>query len=85
MSQQKAAEAISDESCDLNLRIYNIAVSLADRIQELSLGVRDPGKLNQLATALKSVQGVTAATLGDKTAESEALEISVKLEAADEG
>lgn len=85
MTQQKAAELISSESCDLNLKIYNIASTLADRIQTVAMDVKDPQKLNQLSTALKNVQSITASSLGDRTAESEALEISVKLEAADEG
>lgn len=85
LSQQKLAEQISDESCDLNLKIYNIASALADRIESVALDVKEPQKLNQLSTALKNVQSITASSLGDKTAESEALEIQVKLEAADEG
>ena len=81
MTQQKAAELISDESCGLNLKIYNTVSSLADRIQEYSfLGDLTPGKLSRLAAALKNVQSIAAANLGDKTAEDQALEIQVRLE-----
>lgn len=80
LTQQKAAELISDESCDLNLKIYNTASSLAERIQELALTVKDPQRVNQLTAALKNVQSITASSLGDKTAEDQALEIQVRLE-----
>ena len=64
-SQQKMIEEVSDESCDLNLKLFNIASRIADEIEtklEDEITAKD---LSVLSAALKNCQGVAASTLGD--------------------
>ncbi len=82
-SQQKLVEEVSDESCDLNLKLFNIASRIADEIQDKldeDISAKD---LSVLSAALKNCQGVATATLGDDKASDE-LTINVSLEETEE-
>lgn len=75
----EAIETISDEGCDFNLKCYNIAGKLADRIARMADEMDcDAKSLNALTAALKNVQSVAGSTLGDNQA-SDTLEINVKM------
>lgn len=72
-------EEVSDESCDLNLKLFNIASRIADEIEtklDEDITAKD---LSVLSAALKNCQGVAASTLGDDKASDE-LTINVSLE-----
>jgi len=77
-SQQKMVEEVSDESCDLNLKLFNIASRIADEIQEKLEDEITAKDLSVLSAALKNCQGVAASTLGDDKASDE-LTINVSL------
>ncbi len=75
---QKMIEEVSDESCDLNLKLFNIASRIADEIEtklDEDISAKD---LSVLSAALKNCQSVSASTLGDDKASDE-LTISVSL------
>ena len=77
-STQKMIEEVSDESCDLNLKLFNIASRIADEIEEKldeDISAKD---LSVLSAALKNCQGVAASTLGDDKGSDE-LTINVSL------
>ena len=77
-SQQKMIEEVSDESCDLNLKLFNIASRIADEIEgklEDEITAKD---LSVLSAALKNCQSVSASILGDDKASDE-LTINVTL------
>ncbi len=77
-SQQKMVEEVSDESCDLNLKLFNIASRIADEIQEKLEDEITAKDLSVLSAALKNCQSVSASTLGDDKANDE-LTINVTL------
>ncbi|WP_156031672.1 hypothetical protein [Selenomonas sp. AE3005] len=76
---QKMIEEVSDESCDLNLKLFNIASRIADEIQDKLDEDISPKDLSVLSAALKNCQSVSASTLGDDKASDE-LTINVSLE-----
>ena len=80
---QKMIEEVSDESCDLNLKLFNIASKIADEIEEKLDEDISPKDLSVLSAALKNCQSVSASTLGDDKASDE-LTINVSLEESEE-
>lgn len=81
-STQKMIEEVSDESCDLNLKLFNIASKIADEIESKLDEDASAKDISVLSAALKNVQSVSAATLGDDKASDE-LTINVSLESDD--
>ena len=75
---QKMVEEVSDESCDLNLKLFNIASRIADEIEEKLEDEITAKDLSVLSAALKNCQSVSASTLGDDKGSDE-LTISVSL------
>ena len=73
-------EEVSDESCDLNLKLFNIASRIADEIETKLDEDASAKDISVLSAALKNVQGVAAATLGDDKGANDELTINVSLE-----
>lgn len=81
--QQKKAETISDEGSAFDLKCFNISQDAADRVNEMLQQAEKPAEVSMLTQALKNLQAVGKAALGDKDGQQEGLTIKVSVSDAD--
>ena len=81
--QQKKAETISDEGSAFDLKCFNISQDAADRVNEMLQQAEKPAEVSMLTQALKNLQTVGKAALGDKDGQQEGLTIKVSVSDAD--
>ena len=81
--QQKKAETISDEGSAFDLKCFNISQDAADRVNEMLQQAEKPAEVSMLTQALKNLQTVGKAALGDKDGQQDGLTIKVSVSDAD--
>ena len=81
--KQKKAETISDEGSAFDLKCFNISQDAADRVNEMLQQAEKPAEVSMLTQALKNLQTVGKAALGDKDGQQEGLTIKVSVSDAD--
>ena len=81
--QQKKAETISDEGSAFDLKCFNISQDAADRVHRMIQEAEKPAELSMLSQALKNLQTVGKAALGDKEGHQDGLTIKVSVNDAD--
>ena len=81
--QQKKAETISDEGSAFDLKCFNISQEAADRVNEMLQQAEKPAEVSMLTQALKNLQAVGKAALGDKEGHQDGLTIKVSVNDAD--
>ena len=81
--QQKKAETISDEGSAFDLKCFNISQDAADRVHRMIQEAEKPAELSMLSQALKNLQTVGKAALGDKDGQQDGLTIKVSVNDAD--
>lgn len=81
--QQKKAETISEEGSAFDLKCFNISQDAADRVHRMIQEADKPAELSMLSQALKNLQTVGKAALGDKDGQQDGLTIKVSVSDAD--
>ena len=81
--QQKKAETISDEGSAFDLKCFNISQDAADRVHRMMQKADKPAELSMLSQALKNLQTVGKAALGDKDGQQDGIIIKVSVSDAD--
>ena len=81
--QQKKAETISDEGSAFDLKCFNISQDAADRVHRMIQKADKPAELSMLSQALKNLQVVGKAALGDKDGQQDGIIIKVSVSDAD--
>ena len=81
--QQKKAETISDEGSAFDLKCFNISQDAADRVHRMMQKADKPAELSMLSQALKNLQTVGKAALGDKDGQQDGITIKVSVSDAD--
>lgn len=81
--QQKKAETISDEGSAFDLKCFNISQDAADRVHRMIQEADKPAELSMLSQALKNLQTVGKAALGDKDGQQDGITIKVSVSDAD--
>lgn len=81
--QQKKAETISDEGSAFDLKCFNISQDAADRVHRMMQQAEKPAELSMLSQALKNLQTVGKAALGDKDGQQDGITIKVSVSDAD--
>ena len=81
--QQKKAETISDEGSAFDLKCFNISQDAADRVHRMMQEAEKPAELSMLSQALKNLQTVGKAALGDKDGQQDGITIKVSVSDAD--
>ena len=81
--QQKKAETISDEGSAFDLKCFNISQDAADRVHRMIQEAEKPAELSMLSQALKNLQTVGKAALGDKDGQQDGITIKVSVSDAD--
>ena len=81
--QQKKAETISDEGSAFDLKCFNISQDAADRVHRMMQKAEKPAELSMLSQALKNLQTVGKAALGDKDGQQDGITIKVSVSDAD--
>ena len=81
--QQKKAETISDEGSAFDLKCFNISQDAADRVHRMIQESEKPAELSMLSQALKNLQTVGKAALGDKDGQQDGITIKVSVSDAD--
>ena len=81
--QQKKAETISDEGSAFDLKCFNISQDAADRVNEMLQQAEKPAEVSMLTQALKNLQTVGKAALGDKDGQQDGITIKVSVSDAD--
>ena len=81
--QQKKAETISDEGSAFDLKCFNISQDAADRVHRMMQEAEKPAEISMLSQALKNLQVVGKAALGDKDGQQDGITIKVSVSDAD--
>ena len=81
--QQKKAETISAEGSAFDLKCFNISQDAADRVHRMIQEADKPAELSMLSQALKNLQTVGKAALGDKDGQQDGITIKVSVSDAD--
>ena len=81
--QQKKTETISEEGSAFDLKCFNISQDAADRVHRMMQEAEKPAELSMLSQALKNLQTVGKAALGDKDGQQDGITIKVSVSDAD--
>ena len=81
--KQKKAETISDEGSSFDLKCFNISQDAADRVHRMIQEAEKPAEISMLSQALKNLQVVGKAALGDKDGQQDGITIKVSVSDAD--
>ena len=81
--KQKKAETISDEGSSFDLKCFNISQDAVDNVSRMLQQSKKPAEVSMLTQALKNLQAVGKAALGDKEEHQDGLTIKVSVNDAD--